>query len=189
MPKIILASTSPRRKALLSQLGLEFEVVHSDYDEDMTLAMEPVELAKFLSAGKADAVYAKYPKDIIIAADTFVVMREHILGKPHTPERAKEMLQKISGQKLQIITGLTVINEKQKISRAVSTDVFIKKLSIEEIENYVATGEPLDKAGAFAIQEKGAALVEKIEGDYNSAVGLPLDELVKILQEMGAKIF
>jgi len=190
MPKIILASTSPRRKELLKQIGLDFTAVTSDYEEDMTINKKPKELAKYLSNGKAMAVAKNFSDGIIIAADTFVVMQEKLLGKPHTASVARKMLRQISGKQLSIITGLTVydIKNAKKISRAVEAKIFIKKLTDHEINNYVKTGEPLDKAGAFGVQGVGAVLIRKIEGDYSGIVGLPLYELATILQKMGVVI-
>ena len=167
MSKIFLASGSPRRKELLKQIGLKFKVLSNDYQEDMTLDMKPANLATFLSEGKAMSVADKIKEGIIIAADTFVVLNDEILGKPHTPSKAKETLTKISGQVLFVITGLTVYNtsNKQKISKAVKSKIFMKNISKEEIDSYIASGEPLDKAGAFAVQGRGAVFIKKIEGD------------------------
>lgn len=190
MQKIILASTSPRRKELLRQIGLKFEVASSDYEEDMSLPMKPNKLAKHLSSGKAEAVAKNYQEGIIIAADTFVVLGEKLLGKPHTADVAREMLKKISGKQVSIITGLTVIDikNKKKISHASEAKIFIKKLTDKEITNYIKTGEPLDKAGAFAVQGIGAVLIRKIEGDYSGIVGLPIFKLAEILTKMGVAI-
>lgn len=188
MKKIILASGSPRRKEILENVGLQFEVVASSYEEDMTLALKPQELAKHLSLGKAEDVAKNNPDSIIIAADTFIVLNDNkILGKPHTGEMAKETLQSISGKILKVITGYTVIDATtdKSISEAVVTEVFIKELSEREIDAYIATGEPLDKAGAFGIQGHGALLIEKINGDYFNVVGLPLFSLAKSLKEFG----
>lgn len=190
MQKIILASTSPRRKELFSKLNIPFDVIASNYTENMTLEMSPHELAKFLSKQKAQEIAERYPDHIILGADTFVVLDSKLLGKPHTPKIAKEMLKRISGQKLEIITGTTITHSAvlKSVSWAKSTHVYIKKLSALEIENYVATGEPLDKAGAFAIQELGGVLIEKIEGDYPNAVGLSLFETTRALKKFGIKI-
>ena len=190
MKKIILASTSPRRKEILSKIGLKFQVVASGYEEDMNLKMKPNKLAKFLSKGKAQDVAIRYSNALVIGADTFIALGDELLGKPHTELNAKKMLRKISGKAVSIITGLTVIDTKSKktISKAVVAKAYVKKLTKSEIDNYVASGEPLDKAGAFAIQELGAVIVKKIEGDYFSAMGLPLYDLVQILEEFGIKV-
>jgi len=190
MQKIILASTSPRRKELLEKLGLPFEIIPSDYEEDMNLDMHPLELAKFLSLGKAQAVAGKNVSSLVIGADTFVALGEKLLGKPKNIEEAKNMLREISGQMVSVITGFTLIDSDtgQTVSEVVETKIYIKKLSDEEIDNYIKTGEPLDKAGAFAIQGVGAVFIEKIEGDFLATVGLPLFALANRLKEFGIKV-
>jgi len=188
--KIILASTSPRRKELLEKTGLEFKVVSSDYEEDMTLKMRPRALAKFLSCGKAEAVAKKYKNHIIIAADTFVALDERLLGKPRDEKEAENMLEDISGKAVSLITGYTVIDtaNNKKISKISEAKVFIKKLSKEEIQNYIKTKEPLDKAGAFAVQGIGAVIVRKIEGDFFGIMGLPLYDLAQTLKKFDVHI-
>jgi len=190
MIKIILASTSPRRKELLKQIGLKFTAVSSDFREDMTVKMKPINLAKKLSRGKAEAVAKKYRNHLIIAADTFIAHNNKVLGKPHTAPKAIKTLQQISGQCLSVISGITIIdtNKNKTLSQAVSTKVFIKKLTPQEIKNYVASGEPLDKAGAFGIQGLGSLLIKKISGDYSNVVGLPLTTLAEMLKKFGVKI-
>lgn len=190
MRQIILASTSPRRKEILSKTGLKFTVVASDFEEDMTLELKPLALAKYLSRGKAEAVARKYTNHIVIAADTFVALGQELLGKPKTVPDAKCMLKKISGRSLSIITGYTIIDTatKKRLSRAVTTKALIKKLSAAEIERYVKTNEPLDKAGAFAIQGVGAVMIKKINGDFYGAVGLPLFDLAESLKKFGVQI-
>lgn len=187
--QLILASTSPRRKELLAKTGLIFEVVPSNYEEDMTLTMEPTMLAKHLSRGKAGAVASQYPDAVIIAADTFIAYNGTVLGKPHTPERAKEVLKMLSGNAHSIITGYTIIDSRtgQFFSEAVETKVFFKNLSEKEISEYIATKEPLDKAGAYAIQGLGSTLVDHIEGDYDNVVGLPTKEVVQSFERFGIK--
>jgi septum formation protein len=190
MQKIYLASNSPRRKELLKQIRLNFEIIQVNYKEDMTLSMKPVDLAKYLSRGKAKIAAKKIKSGLIISADTFISLGGEILGKPHTKEQAKITLKKISGKILGVISGFSVIDAKTKktISKAVCTKVYIKKLSEREIDNYIKTAEPLDKAGAFGIQGLGALIVKKIEGDYNGIVGLPLYELGQTLKKFGIEI-
>jgi septum formation protein len=162
----------------------------SSYEEDMTLPMPPIELAKFLSAGKARVVAEKESDALIIAADTFVVYQNMLLGKPRTPERAKKMLQMLSGKENDIITGVTIIDSeiKREVSFHDTTKVFLKELSEETIDAYVATGEPLDKAGAYAIQEIGAVLIDHIEGGFFNAMGLPLSRLADELKVFGVNV-
>ncbi len=190
MKKIILASGSPGRKGLLEQIGLEFEVDPSNYEEDMTLEMEPCELAKHLSLGKAKDVAQRHEDTIVIAADTFCVLGKEILGKPHTVENAKIMLQKLSGKAHSVITGFTIIDTAtgKQVSKSVETKVFITNISEEDINDYVSLGEPLDKAGAYAMQHRGGIFVEKIEGDYFNVVGLPLLPVVLELKNFGINI-
>lgn len=189
MKKVILASTSPRRKELLEKTGIPFIVEASNYKENMSLKLKPLELAKKLSRGKAEAVAKNHKGEdvIVIGADTFVVLDNKILGKPHTPEKAKKMIKELSGRVHSLITGFTVINVEsgKKVSKAVEGKVCFRSLTDKEIDDYIKTGEPLDKAGAYAIQGFGAALVKKIDGDYYGAIGLPLVPLIKELKKFG----
>jgi septum formation protein len=190
--KVVLASASPRRKELLSQLiGDNFEVCVSSYEEIHRQDMTVEELVVFHSLEKAKDVAGRFDSGIIISADTVVFCEGVVLGKPHTPENAKEMLENISGKSIQAITGMTVldIDSDKCVSEYVSTVVNMKQMSSDEIMYYVNSGEPLDKAGAFAIQGKGAVLVESINGDFFNVVGLPLFRLGNILVEMGVSIF
>ena len=182
--KIVLASTSPRRKKLLADTGLVFEAVAPKYEEDMTLPLAPHELAEHLARGKAESVAVAYPDAIIIASDTLIGFKEKVLGKPHTSEKACEMLRMLSGETNTIFTGLAMIDTKsgRTITKVIEARVQFRKLSDQEIGDYVATGEPLDKAGAFAIQGLGGALIENIEGDWSGAVGLPISQLLEILR-------
>ena len=183
--KIILASTSPRRKELLTKTGLTFDIVSSNYEEDMTLDFPPEELVIHLSKGKAEDVAKKYQDAIVIGADTIVAHNGKVYGKPHTSEKAKETLKKFTGEKNNIITGFTVIDTKtgRSFSKAVSSTVYFKNYTEKDIDDYVATGEPLDKAGAYAVQGLGKELIEKIEGDYSCILGLPIDDIMKVLKE------
>lgn len=190
MKKIILASTSPRRRELLEKLGLKFQVTAGDYQEEMNQDLNPEELAKLLSAGKAHAVSSQFTNHIIISADTFIALGDEVLGKPHTDSEAVKMLSKISGMQLTVITGYTLLDtlSHKQLSKAVKTKVYIKKLSQKEITNYVNTGEPLDKSGAFAIQGIGATIVKKIEGDFYNVMGMPIFDLSESLKKFGIKI-
>lgn len=184
---IILASTSPRRRELMKKIGLPFKAVSGHYEEDMTLPMKPEQLAIHLSRGKAEVVAKKYTDAIVIAADTFVVLNGKVLGKPHTAAKAKQMLTELSGSRHRILTGLTVIDTQtgKRISRVSTLTVYFKKLSPQEIAAYVKSGEPLERAGAYAIQGGAAVMVKKMEGDYFAALGLSLYGLTTILQSLG----
>jgi len=190
MKRIVLASASPRRKQLLEQLGLRFEVESSDYDEEMTSGSEPHEMARELSLGKARTAARKHQNALIIAADTLVVLGDRILGKPHTNSEAREMLRALNGQVHSVITGFTILDAEtgKVLSRSVETRVHMRKLTMREIDGYVRTKEPLDKAGGYAIQGRGAVLVERIEGDYSNVVGLPLSALAESLREFGIHV-
>lgn len=188
--KIILASTSPRRKELFEKLRIPFTIEASDYEEDMGLKMSPVKLVKVLSAGKAMAVAKKHKEGIIIGADTFVVFNNQLFGKPKSKPEARKMLEKLSGKRVDILTGLTIIDIdfKKKISVTDIAKVYIKKLSTDEINNYIASGEPMDKAGAFAVQGLGSVIIRKVEGDFMSIMGLPLFILAKELKKLGVSV-
>lgn len=190
MKKIVLASASPRRKEILSITGLPFFVDPSGYEEELDHTVNPHDLAKDLSQGKALNIAGKYRNALIIAADTFIVFNGRLLGKPHTRAEAQKMLILLNGRSHSVITGYTVLDTStgKKITRSVETTVWFKKMSRAQIDAYVKTGEPLDKAGAYAIQGLGAMIVKKIEGDYMNVVGLPLSDLAESLKKFGIKV-
>ncbi len=190
MRKIILASASPRRKEILRKTGLNFSICTSDYKEDINLSLKPRALAKFLSRKKAETVAHKYKNAIIIAADTFIVFKNRLLGKPHTDKEAEKMLNMLNGKAHSVITGFTIMDTASKkiLSRSVETKVYFKKLGRKEINAYVRSKEPLDKAGAYAIQGLGSVFIEKIDGDFLNVVGLPLRALTESLKKFGITI-
>ena len=190
MKKIILASASPRRKEILSLTGLRFSVDPSDYEERFDNSINPHILAKRLSLEKARAIAGKYRDALIIAADTFIVFRGKLLGKPHTSKEARKILRLLNGKSHSVITGYTMLDTGtgQKITRSVETKVWFKKMSSQELDAYAATGEPIGKAGAYAIQGRGAMIVKKIEGDYLNVVGLPLFDLAESLKKFGIRV-
>ena len=187
MRRIILASTSPRRRELFKKLGVSFEVVASDYEEDMTLALPPRELAIHLAQGKAEAVARTHQDAIVIGADTFLAFEGRVIGKPRDASQAASMLSALSGKAHAVLTGFAVIDIEngKKIIGIEEALVYFKHLSSGDITGYIESGEPLDKAGAYAIQGIGAKLVERIEGDYDSIVGLPVERIRKALEELG----
>ena len=187
---VVLASSSPRRRELLEKTGLEFIVDAAEIYEDHGRRLKPAELAKNISLEKAKAVAARHPCAIIIAADTFGVLDGRLLGKPRNKDDARNILERMGGKCHRVVTGFTILDTDtgKAISKAVETKVYFRKLDWEEIEDYVQTGEPLDKAGAYAIQGLGALLVEKIEGDYFNVIGLPLSALVQDLKRFGVKL-
>ncbi|OGH18150.1 MAG: septum formation protein Maf [Candidatus Levybacteria bacterium RIFCSPHIGHO2_02_FULL_37_10] len=190
MKNIILASKSPRRKELLGKIGLKFKVIESEYREIIDSRLNPHELVEKLSLEKAKIVHKNHKNSIIIAADTIVVCDGRVLGKPKDKKDAKQMLGFLSGKVHLIITGLTIIDgELNKIiTRSEETKVYMRKISPKEIDSYLKTKEPYDKAGAYAIQEIGSIFIEKIEGDYLNAVGLPIYSLVKELKNLGVEV-
>lgn len=189
--RIILASNSSGRKELLKQIGLDFEVIPSDYEENMNLKLSNNQLAKTLAMGKAEDVAHKIKKGIVIASDTFAVSQGKRIGKPKNKADAKKILKEISGKKVKIYSGIAVIDvsKNKKITDCEITDVKIKKLTPKEINGYIKTGEPLDKAGAFAIQGMGAVLIEKINGCHSNVIGLPLRNLYRNLKKLQIDIF
>lgn len=188
--KLILASASPRRKEILEQIGLTFETEPSNASEDMTADLPPHLLAQNVSAEKARTVASRHRDALIIAADTFIVLDGRIMGKAHTAEEARKMLSRLSGRMHTVITGLVLLDAGtgRMVSDSVETKVHMKKMSPDEIEAYVRSGEPIGKAGAYAIQGLGAVLIEGIEGDYSNVVGLPLRALAEGLRKFGVEV-
>ncbi len=187
VPLFILASKSPRRQYLLKQAGLEFLVVPSQLDENKMAKNAPEEYAIKLAEAKAEDVAQKYPESWVIGADTIVVIGDAILGKPRSKDDARNMLLRLSGQTHQVYTGFAVCckAEKRLFSQVVKTDVLFKELSDEEIQWYIHTPEPFDKAGAYAIQGMGTFLVRSIHGSYTNVVGLPVCEVIEFLIKEG----
>ena len=186
--RLILASKSPRRYELLKQVGLDFEVIPSGVMEDIFQKESPQEHVIRLAEAKVRDVASGYLDHWVIAADTIVYINGSILGKPRNREEAIEMLRHLNGQEHWVLTGFSVCNlEKRKSDKeAVQTAVKVKPLSPIEMEWYVHTGEPFDKAGGYAIQGIGSFMIESIRGSYTNVVGLPLCELIQMLNRLGA---
>ena len=184
---IILASQSPRRRELLERMGVgDFRIVTPDIDEQMDRELPPGELVGRISLEKALAVQAQEGKGpIIIAADTVVALDGAVLGKPADELEAFKMLSTLSGCRHQVYTGLTVLRGEEQYTVSEETTVTFRELSAEEIDRYIATGEPMDKAGAYGIQGYGALLVEGIQGDYYNVMGLPVCRLGLLLRRLG----
>ena len=185
--KIILASGSPRRRALLSKVGINFQYVTSSIEEKINEENDIFDEVIRLATMKAYDVARIYDEAFIIGADTVVVCEGKILGKPLSYEVAFDMLKFLSGKKHQVITGVAVVNKNMKFLRQFHdvTDVYFKELSDEMIKWYIENDEPFDKAGAYGIQSMGAVLVEKIEGSYENVVGLPISKLFDLFKEIG----
>lgn len=187
--KLILASESPRRRALLKNLGLDFEIIPSSVEEKCE-AKEPTLLVTSLARQKAQDVVNRVGKGIVLGADTVVALEGTILGKPESKESAIEMLTMLSGKEHQVITGIALIDaatQKTLVDHEL-TKVYFRELTFKEIQSYVLTGEGLDKAGAYAIQGLGSVLIRGIEGCYFNVVGLPLAKLYLLLQEFGFEV-
>ena len=179
--KLILASQSPRRRELLSLLNIPFEVCVSQADETMEPGAPPEQQVALVSRRKAEAT-PRQEDQVVIAADTIVVCDGSVMGKPHCREEACQMLERLSGRTHQVMTGLTVLWGEQCHTCTEITDVTFRSLSRQEIDRYVDSGEPMDKAGAYGIQGGAALFAEKLSGDYYNVVGLPVCRLVQVLR-------
>lgn len=181
---LILASKSPRRAALFKQAGLKFEICTVPVNEDVNI-QDPVDHVSILSRMKAEAVAEHVQNGLVVGADTIVYHENEILGKPENPADAIRMLLQLSGQTHQVYTGFTMIlNHEKEITDVVCTDVKFRELSRDEIESYVASGEPLDKAGAYGIQGRGGVFVESIQGCYFNVVGFPVPRFYERMGEL-----
>ncbi len=185
MPNLILASSSPRRKELLENLHLNFHIYSSDIDESFEPGTSPEEVVMGLAERKARAVFSKHPNDFIIGSDTVVVFDGAILGKPTGHEEAVGMLRLLSGQAHEVYTGVSIISPGNEVRFFEKTKVHFWELTDREIEYYVNSGEPFDKAGGYGIQGLGSMLVKKIDGDYFAVMGLPVSMTVRELRKAG----
>lgn len=183
--KLILASTSPRRAEILRREGIEFEILIPENIEKDELFGDPVSYVLELSRKKAESVAKKVEDGLVLGADTIVVLDDKILGKPKDKKEAKSILKSLSGRYHKVYTGITLIHKKSGKTESDygCTKVKFNQLKKEDILKYIATGEPLDKAGAYGIQGMGSFLVENIEGDLDNVIGLPLKKLKKLLEK------
>lgn len=184
---LILASQSPRRKYLLEQAGLTFRVIPSSIDESRLPLSPPADYVQQLAEAKAMDVARNYPNSWVLGADTIVAVDGRMLGKPGSPKEAREMMQRLSGKTHQVYTGFCLVHHRdaRRITDMARTDVAFKLLTAREIDWYISTGEPFDKAGAYAIQGLGTFLVRRINGSYTNVVGLPVCEVLEILLREG----
>jgi len=185
--KLILASGSPRRKEMLNLFNLNLEIVPSTYEEDMTLNLPPNELVKTLALGKAQEVSNRV-QGLVLGADTIVYCDNEVLGKPKDENDAVRILKKISGKVVEVYSGIALIENDNIVTDFDLTKVHMKLMADEEILEYVKTKEPMDKAGAFAIQGAGGVLIEKIDGSESNVRGLPLAVVNKNLLQFGMKL-
>ena len=191
-PRLILASASPRRSALLSQIGLTFEIFPSEIEEPIpNKNLSPEKVTQKLAKLKARTVAERYTEGVVIGADTLVVFKKELLGKPKNREDAKSMLSRLSGKTHRVITGVALIDIKKKTETTWSevTKVCFRELCADEIDNYIQSGEAKDKAGAYGIQGRGAAFVKRIDGCYFNVVGLPLASFVEKLADNTSKCY
>jgi septum formation protein len=184
--KLILASTSPRRAEILKKMNIEFQIIHPDNIQENEISSDPVTHVRELSKRKAKSVSEKVKDGLILGADTIVVLNGEILGKPKDKNDARRILKKLSGKTHRVYTGLTLINRpKVKIlSSHDCTEVKFNKLEEKEMKNYIATGEPMDKAGAYGIQGMGSFLVDHIKGNLDNVIGLPVKKLKEMLKKI-----
>ena len=184
-PKLILASQSPRRLELLQQITDQFEVVPSSVEEKLDYGLRPEENVRLLARAKAENVAKNYPECWVIGADTLVALHQEILGKPVDVSDAHRILSRLSGKEHRVMTGGCVVSPKKTLDTAVTSNVRFKSLTDEEISNYIQTGEPMDKAGAYAIQGKGNFMIREFSGSKSNIIGLPIDELKTLLAKTG----
>ena len=183
---LVLASSSPRRQELLSAAGIRFEVRPSNIPEELLPGERPIQFSERLAREKASAVWKALSHDsekVVLGADTIVVVDEHVLNKPEDAQDAARMLRMISGRAHQVITSVCLLGEAVEDVRSEKTTVFVTGISEPEISNYIATGEPMDKAGAYGIQGLASRWIPRIEGDYSNVVGLPIALVCRILRE------
>ena len=173
---LILASESPRRKQLIKKITNDFVVIPSNVDESV-LNITPHDLPAELSKLKAYSIYSKYPNDSVLACDTVVILDGELMGKPKNKKEAFEMLSKLSNKKHVVISGYTYISKEKEITRTVRTYVYFNKLTPDLINKYIDSGSPMDKAGAYGIQDEEFNLVNHIEGDFDNVIGLPVEDI------------
>ncbi|MDM5156647.1 Maf family protein [Bacillus sp. DX1.1] len=183
MKNLILASGSPRRKELLELVDISFEIVVSEVEETIGAYSSPADIVMSLALQKASAVAETYGDNIVLGADTIVTYESRILGKPADEAEAKEMLQLLSGKTHEVYTGVALVSKEKTTTFYERTEVTFWDLTEEEIDAYIRTKEPLDKAGSYGIQGKGAVFVHHMQGDYYSVVGLPIARLVRELKQ------
>lgn len=189
MASIILASASPRRSELLEQIGVRFSVQPASIDETPQTAEVPGDYVERLAREKALAVSLSFPGKLVLGSDTSVVLNNAILGKPSNEREARAMLAQLSGTTHQVLTAIALVQEAHCESCLVTTEVTFRSLSEDEIAAYVATGEPMDKAGSYGIQGLGGIFVKELKGSYSAVVGLPLQETAALLADAGCPVW
>ncbi len=190
MAQIVLASGSPRRRELLERIGLtDFVVRVPEVEESFPEGLTPPEVVAYISREKAEAAARLCgPEDVVITADTMVFLDRDRLGKPRDEHHALAMLTALQGRKHTVCTGVTVLRGARRLTETESTDVFFRSATEAELRRYIATGEPMDKAGAYGVQGRGALLVERLEGDFFNVMGLPVLRLARMLERFGVSL-
>ena len=190
MPHIVLASGSPRRQELLRRIGVtEFDIRVPRTDEHYPAGLTPQGVVEYISREKADAaVKLCTPEEVVITADTMVFLDDQRLGKPRDEAHALEMLTALQGRRHTVCTGVTVRQGNRSLTESESTAVIFRPPTETELRSYIATGEPMDKAGAYGVQGKGALLVERLEGDFFNVMGLPVLRLSRMLAQFGIRL-
>jgi septum formation protein len=186
-PRVILASSSPRRRELLSLVGIAHDVLPADIDESYLPGESPPKHAERLAREKAATVAAMAPDAVTIGADTIVVVDGDVLGKPRDAAHAADMLRRLSGRSHRVLTAVAAVWRGATLSAVEEVGVTFRRLTDREIAAYIATGEPMDKAGAYGIQGYGATVVERVDGDYFAVMGLALNRLVRLLELLGLR--
>jgi septum formation protein len=186
---MILASSSPRRRELLQQIGVRFSTDVADIDETPLAGETPADYVARLALAKARVVAHRHPGSVVLGSDTTVVLNDRILSKPEDELQAKQMLTALSGNSHQVMTAVALVRDNTEKQITVVTDVRFCELSAQQIDAYIATGEPADKAGSYGIQGLGAVLVASINGSYSNVVGLPLTETAALLSELGVPVW
>ena len=188
MAKIVLASASPRRQELLRRVGVgDFDVRVPRVEETFPEGLTPPQVVSYISREKSDAVPSS-PEELVITADTMVFLDDERLGKPRDQADALRMLTSLQGRRHTVCTGVTVRRGDRRLTEAESTDVYFRPASREELLSYIKTGEPMDKAGAYGVQGRGALLVERLDGDFLNVMGLPLLRLSRMLERFGVRL-
>ena len=188
--EIILASTSPRRKQLMELLHIKYKVADSGYEEIIQKHLSHKQLVRFLALGKAKAAAKKYPRALIIAADTMVSFRGKAIGKPKNKAEAAAMLKSFSGKAQTLVTGVAVMDAAsgKMLTKIITSKIYFKKLSDRDIQDYVCKANPFDKAGGYNLQGLGLSLIKKVQGDFTNNLGLPMGVVFNALQELGAEV-
>ena len=181
--RLVLASKSPRRRELLKEISNQFEVAPSSIKEMLDIGLRPEENARNIARAKAESIAPSFPNSWVIGADTLVSMDDEIFGKPDDEKDAERILKRLSGREHIVVTGICVVGPQKSLDKYVISKIKIKPLTIQEIKDYIATGEPMDKAGAYAIQGKGSFMVRSFSGSKTNIIGLPIDELKVLLKK------